>query len=124
MNGGDLGSWRQVVGVRLAENQKERVCSADARFLGIVDPCILIATLVQFLYTPLGLFLQLTELAKVNGLGWAGFCTGRNHPRQLAVVAKRTLEGEPFPLALINYPERTGDHTVPAAIADVGLHID
>src|SRR2546425_2157186 len=124
MNGGHLGTWRQVVGVRLAENQKERVCSANALFLGIVDPHILIAPVAQFLYALLGLFLQLLEFAKVNGLRRAGFCAGRNHPRQLAVVAKRTLEGQPFLLALINDTKRTGDHTVPAAVADVGLHID
>src|SRR6266566_9662721 len=112
MNGGDLGSWRQVVGVRLAENQKERVCSANARFLGIVDPHILVA------------LLQLLELAKVNGLRRAGFCASRNHPRKLAVVAERTLEGEPFLWALINDTKRTGDHTVPAAVANVGLHIE
>src|SRR5437016_4798418 len=124
MNGGDLGSWRQVVGVRLAENQKERVCSANARFLGIVDPHILVAPVAQFLYALLGLFLQLIEFAKVNGLRRAGFCASRNHPRKLAVVAERTLEGEPFLWALINDTKRTGDHTVPAAVANVGLHID
>src|SRR5439155_12674385 len=124
MNGGHLGSWRQVVGVRLAENQKERVCSANARFLGIVDLYILIATVAQFLYALLGLFLQLLEFAKVNGLRRAGFGAGRHHPRKLAVVTKRTFEGEPFPLTLINYPERTGNHAVPAAVAHVGLHID
>src|SRR5260221_9453159 len=66
MNGGDLGSRRQVVSFRLAKNQKKRVCSANARPMGIVDARILVATLAQFLQTLPGLLLQFIEFAKVN----------------------------------------------------------
>lgn len=88
MNRGHLGSRRQVVSFRLAKNQKKRMCSANARPMGIVDARILVATPVQFLQTPAGLLLQLIEFAKVNRLRRAGFRAGRKSSLQVGDRSK------------------------------------
>src|SRR6266850_552813 len=124
MNSRYFGSGRKIVVFWLPQDHKKRMDSADARLSGVVDFCIGIAASLQFLDTRSGLLPQFIHLTKLNGPSGTRFRTSRHEPSQLAVVAERALESESFLRSSIDHSEGTGDDTIPATVAHIGLHID
>src|SRR5258708_1871558 len=68
--------------------------------------------------------LQLTDLAELDGIGWAGLRAGRFQAALQAVVAQRALMSLAIQRADVHHTERAGRHAIAAAVADVLLHHD
>src|SRR5258708_980798 len=96
--------------------------SADARFLRVVDPRVLIAAFLQFLHALFAAIAQGFEVAKLNGLSRARFRACRSQSRFLAVVTERTFECTTVGWPLVDHAKGTGDDTIAATVANIGLH--
>src|SRR6266404_7190471 len=121
MNCRHLGRRRQIVRFGFSQNHKERVDSAYAGFLRIVNTCVVISAVLELLHAILAALLEFFKIAELDGLCRACFGAGRNQPRFLPVIAECALKSASVVRALVNYSERAGDHTVSATIAYIGL---
>src|SRR5260221_10882367 len=70
------------------------------------------------------LLTELLEWSELNRLRRAGLRACRDEACLLPVVAERTLEGATVIRPLVDHAEGTRHDAVPAAVADVGLHVD
>src|SRR5579871_2074565 len=64
------------------------------------------------------------DRSELDRFGRARFRAGRGHPVLLAVIAKRTLVCQAVFGIAVQDAERTGRHTVGAAVTDILLQVD
>src|SRR5512132_618256 len=94
---------------------------AYTRFGRIINACILHPTPMKFFDTRLRRGAQCLQVAELDGLGGTSLRACRNQACLLPVVAERAFEGATVDGVLIHNAERTGDHAVSTAIADIRL---
>jgi len=121
MNGRHLGRRRQIVRFGFSQNHKERVDSAYAGFLRIVNTCVVISAVLELLHAILAALLEFFKIAELDGLCRACFGAGRNQPRFLPVIAECALKSATVVRALVDHSKRTRDDTISATIAHIRL---
>src|SRR5205823_73242 len=122
VDGRDLRLWRQVVSTHISANYEECMRAANAGIRGIVKLRIVHAALMQFFDPRFRFISQHLNLAELNGFRRAGLRAGGNQAHLLPVVTERALERPAVIHVLFNHAEWTGNHAIPAPVADVRLN--
>ena len=114
----------QIVGTRIAADDKEGVDTSDARVLRIVNLRVANSPVCEVLHPRLRFTMEFADLPKFDGLGGAGFGAGGCEPSLLPVVTKSALESPPIIGIASHDSEGARRDTIGAAVADIGLHVD
>ena len=119
--------WQPVILGR-PKQQEKGVHAFDGGFLRIIQLGVGVTLLAQRAQPGIGFTVQVFERAEANRLGRAGFGASGGEAADLAVVAEGAFKGAAFVRLLfvspVNDAERTRDHAVAAAVADVVLDVD
>ena len=126
MNCRNLWLWWKAVCFGLTENQEKRVGTAHGAFRGIVKLRVGVPVFPQLMHTLRCARAQIIEPPEHDRFSWTNFRTRRRKTAFLSVVAEGAFEcasgvGQRF-RTTIDYPERTRDNAIAAAVANIILH--
>src|SRR5258705_10567417 len=112
MNCRHLGRRRQIVRFGFSQNHKERVDSAYAGFLRIVNTCVVISAVLELLHAILAALLEFFKIAELDGLCRACFGAGRNQPRFLPGIAECALKSPTLVPSTVEHPKMTRNASI------------